>query len=74
MASQGEFFGEMALVDDSPRSASVRATNDASVLTITVKHMDFLQRNCPPVALKIYKVLMRTLSARLRRTLKKASA
>jgi CRP-like cAMP-binding protein len=37
----GEFFGEMALLDDEPRSASVIATEKLEVLTIW--RSDFLQ-------------------------------
>ncbi len=73
VASQGEFFGEMALVDGSLRSASVRASADVIALRINKGHMDFLQRHRPAVALKLYKILLRTLSARLRRTLKKTA-
>ena len=74
VASPGEFFGELALVDDAPRSASVRASDDVIALTITRRNMDYLQARYPSVAMKIYMVLMRVLSGRLRRTFKKTSA
>lgn len=32
--SKGDFFGEMALFDQSPRSASVRATRETRLITI----------------------------------------
>ena len=71
VASPGEFFGELALVDTSPRSASVTASDDVAALTITKRNMEYLQARYPVVALKIYRVLLRVLSARLRRTFKK---
>jgi len=74
VASPGEFFGELALVDTSPRSASVTASDDVVALTITKRNMDYLQSHNPSVALKIYKVLMRVLSSRLRRTFKKTTS
>lgn len=58
----GDFFGEMALLDDSPRSADVVA--DGEVLTMTISRSAFgkFLRTEPAVALE----LLRTLAARLR--------
>jgi CRP-like cAMP-binding protein len=58
----GDFFGEMALLDDSPRSASVVA--DREVLTMTISRSAFtkLLKHEPAVAYE----LLRTLAARLR--------
>jgi CRP/FNR family transcriptional regulator, cyclic AMP receptor protein len=58
----GEFFGEMALLDESPRSASVVA--DGEVLTMTISRSAFskLLKQEPAVAHE----LLRTLAARLR--------
>ena len=58
----GAFFGEMALLDDSPRSASVVA--DGEVLTMTISRTAFskLLKHEPAVGLE----LLRTLAARLR--------
>ena len=58
----GDFFGEMALLDDSPRSASVIA--DGEVLTMTISRSAFskLLKHEPAVAYE----LLRTLAARLR--------
>jgi CRP/FNR family cyclic AMP-dependent transcriptional regulator len=55
---EGNFFGEMALIDDEPRSAHVIAMEDANLLE------DFHQRlkETPSIALG----LLRTLSRRLR--------
>jgi len=59
---KGDFFGEMALLDGFPRSASVRAVTDCEAAVIV--RWDFLGtiRAHPEVALDILKVL----SSRLR--------
>ncbi|HJL40962.1 MAG TPA: Crp/Fnr family transcriptional regulator [Myxococcales bacterium LLY-WYZ-16_1] len=59
----GEFFGEMALLDDLPRSANVIASEDSTVLMLRREQFaDFVEKN-PPVALNV----MAELSRRLRR-------
>lgn len=59
----GEFFGEMALLDDLPRSANVIASEDSTVLMLRREQFaDFIETN-PPVALNV----MAELSRRLRR-------
>ena len=59
--SKGDFFGEMALLDGFPRSASVRATTDCECLVLL--RWDFLAtvRANPEVALDILPVLSRRL-------------
>jgi serine phosphatase RsbU (regulator of sigma subunit) len=49
----GEFFGEMALVDDSPRSASVTAVTDVDVLEIDEATFKQVLRNSPELALQL---------------------
>lgn len=58
----GEFFGEMALLDDEPRSATVRGLQDT--LLLQVRKQDFLEllRDHPA----LFTDAMRVLSARLR--------
>ena len=58
----GSFFGEMALIDDSPRSADVVAEDE--VLTLTIDRPGFakLLRSEPALS----HALLRTLAARLR--------
>jgi CRP/FNR family transcriptional regulator, cyclic AMP receptor protein len=58
----GDFFGEMALLDESPRSASVVA--DGEVLTMTISRSAFskLLKHEPSLCHE----LLRTLAARLR--------
>lgn len=59
---EGEFFGEMALIDDEPRSAHVIAMEDANLLVL--RREDFQQRlrEAPGMAAG----LLRALSRRLR--------
>ena len=59
----GDFFGEMALVDDSPRSATASATDDNTELIVMDRaRFLFLVRQQPEFALS----LMHTLCRRLR--------
>lgn len=58
----GGFFGEMALIDDSPRSADVVADGDVLALTIDRPGFAKLLRSEPALA----QALLRTLAARLR--------
>jgi CRP-like cAMP-binding protein len=58
----GDYFGEMALLDDAPRSADVVADGDVLALTIDRAGFTKLLRAEPQLA----QVLLRTLAARLR--------
>ena len=59
----GGIFGEMALIDGSPRSATVRAKTDCVVAPINEKSFLFLVHETPFFAVAV----MRTLANRLRR-------
>jgi CPA1 family monovalent cation:H+ antiporter len=58
----GDYFGEMALLDDAPRSANVVAEGDVLALTIDRSGFTKLLRAEPTLA----QALLRTLAARLR--------
>jgi CRP/FNR family transcriptional regulator, cyclic AMP receptor protein len=59
---EGGIFGEMALIDDAPRSATVTAKTDVAVVPIDEKRFEFLVTQTPNFAIKI----MRIMSERLR--------
>jgi CRP/FNR family transcriptional regulator, cyclic AMP receptor protein len=60
----GGIVGEMALIDGSPRSATITAVADATLAAIDEKRFLFLVHQTPGFALKV----MRLLVGRLRRT------
>jgi CRP-like cAMP-binding protein len=62
-ASPGTIFGEMALVDDSPRSATAVAKSDCSLATIDERRFLYMVENTPFFALQV----MRRMASRLRR-------
>lgn len=60
---ENEIFGEMALIDDSPRSASAIAETDVAIAPVTEKQYLFLVRHTPFFALKVLRVLAQRLRA-----------
>ncbi len=64
----GDYFGEMALIDDFPRSAHAIANADVELLTISKSSLDELLFFDKEIARKVLWTLTRTLSARLRET------
>jgi CRP/FNR family transcriptional regulator, cyclic AMP receptor protein len=62
--ARGEYFGELALFDNQPRSASAQATSDVEVLELTQATMLYYVEHHPHTAI----TLLRTLSNRLRAT------
>jgi len=62
----GGHFGEMSIVDDAPRSASVRARARTDVLVIGQSEIGGLMRLDPVLAVKILWTLVQALSTRLR--------
>ncbi|MDT5159204.1 MAG: family transcriptional regulator, cyclic receptor protein [Acidobacteriota bacterium] len=62
--ARGDFFGEMAILDGKPRSASATVLEDARLAVLPRDHfLDFVRRN-PGVALK----MLAAITDRLRRT------
>lgn len=64
----GDFFGEMALVDKGPRSATAIIQRHSTLLVLSKRHLDVLLERDHELALKIYKIFAKTLSERLRQT------
>ena len=60
--AEGEIFGEMALIDTRPRSATAKAREDCAFVPVDEKRFTFLVQQTPQFALHV----MRTLADRLR--------
>ncbi|MSQ52341.1 MAG: cyclic nucleotide-binding domain-containing protein [Betaproteobacteria bacterium] len=69
-AHPGSFIGEMALIDDSPRSASARANGECRVFPIDEARFYKLVQETPSFALDV----MKSLAKRLRRTNEKMTS
>lgn len=63
MFGPGDFFGEMALLDQAPRSATVRAIGETSCLMLSSWDFKALLEQHPSIALKLLEVLSRRLRA-----------
>jgi hypothetical protein len=67
----GGLVGEMALVENKPRSANVRASEDTRLLVLSRASYADLKKAHPQVATKFQDELLLLLSARLRQTTEK---
>jgi CRP-like cAMP-binding protein len=61
-------MGEMALVDHEPRSATVRAAEDATLIVLTRKGIEQLRKRSPHAVSLIMENIARLLCLHLRRT------
>ena len=57
----GDCFGEMALIDGEPRSASVELLEDSQLLAIHRRDFDFMMKQVPDIAREMLVVLSRRL-------------
>jgi CRP-like cAMP-binding protein len=62
----GDFFGDMSLFDQGPRSADVIANVDSTVLKISDVAFDRLTQEEPTLATPFLQATARTLAARIR--------
>jgi len=63
----GDYFGEMALLDQKPRSASAVASGSAKVLRLSKTAFDEMQRTSSAVGMNVLFAMIRTSSERIRR-------
>jgi hypothetical protein len=60
-----QYFGEMALFDDQPRSATVTAAEDTTVLRLERDAFYWLGRQCPDLLMGVLRVLSERLRAEM---------
>jgi CRP-like cAMP-binding protein len=74
----GEIFGEMAILEEAPRSASVIAIEKVEALEFNKKNFEFLLRGNPQIALKLLQTFIKRIYDQKRRfmilTLKESAA
>jgi len=65
---RGRSIGEMSIIDDFPRSATVKARTQVKLVILTREGFDLLLEENPQVGIKILKKISRLLSLNLRKT------
>ncbi len=63
----GEIFGEMAILDNSPRSASAIAYDDVTVLEFNKENFEILMKGNPVIAMRLLKTFVKRIYAQKRR-------
>ena len=66
--ARGDSLGEMEVIDNFPRSATVVAASPATLLTLSSAEFQHLLNEHPPVGIAILKGIARLLSINLRKT------
>lgn len=65
---QGDIFGELSLYDTQPRSAFASALTSTTLLAISREKFDELKNKNPQIASKIFQIMLKIISKRLRLT------
>jgi len=66
----GASIGEMAVIDNFPRSATVRAKDKGTLLTLSRYSFETILKQHPPIGIKLFQSLSRLLCLHLRKTSK----
>lgn len=66
--TQGDSIGEMALIDNLTRSASVKASEHSGFMVLTRRGFEMIVRLHPEIGIKMLKGLASSLSMNLRKT------
>ncbi len=61
----GSFFGEMALIENEPRSATCTTLTDSTLLSLSQEKLETLVREYPEIAVKIFYRMLRITTGRL---------
>ena len=64
----GDFFGEVALIDGSPRTATCMAITNTTVLELFSRDFRQMIMSCNELSLRLYECLTRVLITRIRAT------
>jgi len=67
-AEHNVFFGEMALIDDDKRSATVLSSEDSVFIVMEKDDFEKLGNKKPEIGLPVTRVILKTLASRLRKT------
>ncbi|HAX61991.1 MAG TPA: hypothetical protein DCX95_05495 [Elusimicrobia bacterium] len=65
---EGDIFGELSLYDTQPRSAYASALTQTTLLAISREKFDELKNKNPQIASKIFQIMLKIISKRLRLT------
>ncbi len=64
----GHFFGELSLIDKTPRSATIRSVSETKMMVLHRKPLFSVLKKESRVAMKLFWALLQTMSKRLRTT------
>ena len=65
---KGRSIGEMSVIDDFTRSATVKARTKATLVTLSRENFDYIMSKHATIGIKILKAISRLLSLNLRKT------
>ncbi len=74
LCSSGASVGEMSLIEESPRSATVTVLEDSEVLVLTKNDFDIILAKYPSLGIKILKNIAKSLSHKIRNTSEQLTA
>src|SRR6185369_4227732 len=64
---EGEFLGEMSLIDNRPRTATAKVSEESQLLVMTKKAFNSMMEKYPETALKVLLVFLKIANERLRK-------
>ncbi len=65
--SKGRSIGDMSIIDNFPRSATIKAQTDSKLVTLSRKDFDIILDEYPRIGIKVLKGMTRLLSLYLRK-------